>query len=236
MTEHPITGADRKLTGTCALLVGALSLVAVPLYFVYSGPPPADIVLVRDLLTVVIFAAFLIFVGGLRRVLGPRAGLAGDITAVSGAVYAAMTLVATSLEAGVVLQYPDGSQDPTIDGPLANGMALLHGPIARILIATFLVALAIGIQRSGALPRWVGTGCVLLAVVNVGFIPSLFFGTDPKNFYAVNGWGSTASIGAVFMLWTGVLGLTVLRSRPAATAVPQRAAQQRLDVLERNQS
>ena len=56
--------------------------------------------------------------------------------------------MAASLETGVALQYPDGSKDPTIDGPLANGMALLHGPIARCLVATLLVALAVSLRRT----------------------------------------------------------------------------------------
>lgn len=212
--------ADRKITGTCALLTGALSLVMIPLYFIYSGPPPADNVLARDLVTVVTFTVFLIFVSGLRRMLGARAGLAGDVTAVSGVVYAVMTLVAASLEAGVALEYPDGSKDPTVDGPLANGMALLHGPIARILIATFLVALAVGAHRAAALPRWARTGSVVLAVVNVGFVPSLFFGMNPENFYAANGWGSTASVGALFMLWIAILGFTIVRTRDGLNGEP----------------
>jgi type IV secretory pathway VirB2 component (pilin) len=211
------TAVERKITATSALLACALSLVMIPLYFMYSGSPPAGNVLVRNLMTAVIMTLFLIFAAGARRILGPRAGVAGDVVAVAGVVYAAMTLVAASLETGVALQFPDGSKDPTVDGPLANGMALLHGPIARILIAVFLVALACGARRSGALPKWTRTGSVLLAVLNVGFIPSLFFGMDPRDFYAANGWGSTASIGAVLMLWTGVLGLAILRA-PTASA------------------
>jgi hypothetical protein len=211
------TAVDRKITGVAALLTSGLSLVMIPLYFVYSGAPPAGNVLARALVTVVVLALFLVFVVGARRILGPRAGLAGDVAAAAGAVYAAMTLVASSLEAGVVLQYPDGSKDPTIDGPLANGMALLHGPIARVLIAVFLIALASGARRTGVLPTWARAGSVLLAMVNLAFVPSLFFGMDPNYFYAANGWGSTASIGAVFMLWTGALGLAVLHA-PTAPA------------------
>jgi hypothetical protein len=65
------TRTDRKLTGSRALLTGALSLVMIPLYFVHAGPPPAGNVLVRNLLTVVIFTAFLVFVTGTRRMLAP---------------------------------------------------------------------------------------------------------------------------------------------------------------------
>jgi len=210
-TTHssPVNVGDRKVAGISATLVGALSLVMVPLYFVYSGPPPADNVLSRNLITTAVFTIFLIFTTALRRVLG--GGLVSDIASQAGLVYAAMTLVAASLETGVALQYPDGSKDPTIDGPLANGMALLHGPIARALVMTFLITLAIEVHRSGVLPRWVRTGSVVLAAVNLAFVPSLFFGMDPADFYAANGWGSTASLGMVNMLWIGAIGVALLR-------------------------
>jgi hypothetical protein len=76
----------------------------------------------------------------------------------------------------------------------------------------FLVVSAVGDHRTSALPQWARTGSVLWAIVNVGFIPSVFYGMNPENFYAANGWGSTASIGALFMLWTGTLGLAILRT------------------------
>ena len=217
-TSSPFIVADRKLSGICAVLVGALSLVMVPLYFVYSGPPPANNVLTRDLLTVVVFTLFLVFSTGLRRLLG-GVGLVGDIASMAGLVYAATTLVAASLETGVALEYPDGSKDPTIDGPLANGMALLHGPVARLLVAAFLLALAAAVHRTWVLPKWVRTGSVLLAVVNLAFVPSLFFGMNPAHFYAANGWGSTASIGAVNMIWVGAVGVAMLRARHAVADI-----------------
>ena len=219
-----LTTADRRLTASCAVAVAALSLVTVPLYFVYSGPPPADNVLTRSLLTIAILAAFLIYLTGLRRLLGPAGGLAADIAVVCGQVYAAVTFVAASMETGVALQYPNGSRDPTIDGPLANGMALLHGPIARALIAGHLIALAAAVSRTGALPRWVRTGGIALAAVNLAFVPSLFFGMDPAHFYAANGWGSTASIGSLFLLWTGAVGIAILR-RPASPSTAEVTAQ-----------
>jgi hypothetical protein len=220
MTTHSSIAADRLITGTCAVLVGALSLIMVPLYFVYSGPPPADNVLTRNLVTVVAFTLFLVFATGLRRLFAGRAGLAGDVATFAGTTYAGMTLVAASLEAGVALQYPDGSQDPTVDGPLANGMVLLNGPIARYLVAALLLSLAVSLRRTAALPRWVGTGSVVLAVVNLAFVPSLYFGMDPAHFYAANGWGSTASIGLVNMLWIGVIGVAILRGRGTDLPVP----------------
>ena len=66
------TAADRKITGVAALLSSVLSLVMIPLYFVYSGPPPSGNVLARALVTVLTLATFLVFVTGARRMLGPR--------------------------------------------------------------------------------------------------------------------------------------------------------------------
>jgi uncharacterized membrane protein YcfT len=210
------TPVERRVTGWSALLGGALSLVTIGLYFVYSGPPPASNVLSRSLTTVVTFTLYLVFATGLGRLLrsvrGGDAGLAGQVAVTSLLSYVVVTLVASSLEVGTVLQYPDGSLDPTVDGPLAAGMVLLHGPVARILVATFLIALTAALSGRGCFPRWVLTGSVVLAVTNLALLPSLFFGMDAAQFYAANGWGATASIGAVNVIWFAVLGRAVLGS------------------------
>lgn len=75
--QSQATAGDRRVTGISAVIVGALSLVMVPLYFVYSGPPPADNVLSRNLVTVFVFTVFLIFATALKRALG--GGVAGDL-------------------------------------------------------------------------------------------------------------------------------------------------------------
>jgi hypothetical protein len=59
----------------------------------------------------------------------------------------------------------------------------------------------------------------VLAVVNLALAPSLFFGMDAADFYAANGWGAVASIGAVNVIWFAVLGRAILRSGdPTTTA------------------
>src|SRR4051795_12657807 len=140
------TTTDRLVTGWAALLGGILSLVMVALYFVYSGPPPESNVLVRNLITLATFTSFLVFTVGLGRLLrgfgDGDAGLAGEVAVTALRSYVLVTLVATSLEVGTTLQFPDGSLDPTVDGPLAASMVMLHGPIARVLVAVFLIAFA----------------------------------------------------------------------------------------------
>ncbi|MFI5960135.1 hypothetical protein [Cryptosporangium sp. NPDC051539] len=208
---------ERRVTGWTALSGGLVSLISVGLYFVYSGPPPSSNVFTRTLMLVATFTFFLVFSVGLGRTLrhpDGDAGLAGELAVTALRLYIAITLVAASLEVGTALQYPDGSRDPTVDGPLAAGMVLLHGPIARALVAVFLLALAATPNARRYFPRRVLTGGVVLAVLNLALIPSLFFGMDPAQFYAANGWGATASIGALNVLWVAVLGWSVLREPP----------------------
>ncbi|HEY3688625.1 MAG TPA: hypothetical protein VGL93_36640 [Streptosporangiaceae bacterium] len=222
------TSSNRIVTGLSGLLGGLLSVLMVGLYFVYSGPPPASNVLARNLITVVTFAGFLIFAVGLQRMLRAAGrgdpGMAGSIATTALLTYVAVTLVSASLEVGTSLQFPDGSKDPTFFGPLAAGMTLLHGPIARILVATFLIALTVAAAGPRALPRPVLVGNVILGIVNIALIPSLFFGMDPANFYAANGWGAVASIGAINVIWFAVLGASVLRAR-IVPAEPRASAQ-----------
>lgn len=223
------TSTHRRVTGACGLAGGVLSLLMVGLYFVYSGPPPESNVLNRNLITVATFAAFLIFAVGLARLLrsagGGDAGMSGSIAITALLTYIAVTLVATSLEVGTALQYPDGTKDPTVDGPLAAGMALLHGPVARVLVAMFLIALTIAAGR--LLPRWVLKGNIVLALINLAMVPSLYFGMNPEHFYAANGWGTTASIGAVNVIWLAILGGAVLRLPDTPRATGARASNAR---------
>lgn len=215
-------GTERRITGWAALAGGLLSLVMVGLYFVYSGPPPSWNVLTRNLITVATFTSFLVFAAGLARLLrGPHgdAGLAGDVAVAALRAYVTVTLVATSLEVGTALQHPDGSLDPTVDGPLAAGMTLLHGPVARVLVATFLVGLAYAPGARALFSSRLRKGGVVVGVVNLALVPSLFFGMDAAHFYAANGWGSVASIGAVNVIWFAILGRAVLRPSEPGTRV-----------------
>jgi hypothetical protein len=213
---------ERLITGWAAVLGGALSLVMVGLYFVHSGPPPSSNVLSRNLITLATFTAFLVFAVGLGRMLRSLndgdAGLAGEFATTALRTYVTITLVATSLEVGTSLQYPDGSLDPTVDGPLAAGMVFLHGPVARVLVAAFLLALAAAPTARRCFSRRVLNGSVVLALINLALIPSLFFGMDAADFYSADGWGAVASIGAINMIWFAVLGRAVLRSGDQASA------------------
>jgi hypothetical protein len=219
MTTH-FTTSERRATGWSALIGVALCLGGIALYFVYSGPPPLENVLVRNLVMVATFIAFLVFAVGLSRMLrsarGGDAGMAGQVSIAALLTYIGITLVSMSLEVGTSLQYPDGSLDPTVDGPLSASMVMLHGPIARALVATFLIGLVVALAGRSYFSSRVLTGSVVVAIVNLAMIPSVFNGMDAANAYASNGWGSVASMGAINMIWFAVIGRAVLHTKSPA--------------------
>ncbi|BCJ26704.1 hypothetical protein [Actinocatenispora sera] len=209
-----------RLAGPAGLTVGALSVLLVGLYFVYSGPPPEWNVLTRSLLTLVIIAALTLFGVALGRLLPSdgkgRRTVAGQLSIVSLLTYGGVILFATSLEAGTPLGYPGKAMDPTTDGPLAAAMALAHGPIAHLWIAMFFLGFVVAVSRSAApriVPRWTLRGSVVVAVINLLAVPSLYFGMDASNFYAVNGWGADALVGLITLMWVGFIGLGIQRAR-----------------------
>jgi hypothetical protein len=209
------------LTGVCGILTGALALAVVPLYFIYSGPPPTWNVLTRTLLSIPMLVALLVFFTGVRhliRAVGSGYDMLAALVYGTGAAYVAVTLVSESMEAGVPLYTKSGALDPTVDGPLAAGMVLIHGPIARVLMAVTLIGIAYAASRTTVLPRWVTVTGYLLAAINLAFIPSLYFGMNPAHFYAANGWGSTASISSVFFYWVAAVGIAIVRRRHTVTS------------------
>lgn len=219
-TTNRRSAPDQQIAGWSALFIGVISIAAVGLYFVHSGPPPAVNVLTRALVTLVLAWALTVLAVALLRVFAtaPRRTPPGQLAPIALLIYVAVLLVATSLEAGTALAHPDGSLDPTTDGPLAAAMALAHGPIAHIWMATFLGATAIaGRSLPVAMAPWMLRGNVVVAVVNLATIGSVYFGMDATDFYAINGWGSDALVGLVTLLWIGAFGAGLLARARSAT-------------------
>jgi hypothetical protein len=209
----------RRLTGLAGIAAAAALIIEVPLYFVYSGPPPDANVLTRLLLGIFALAFLIVFVTAFRELVkrvNPAYEWVGSMAFATGLVYATVTLVSSGLEAGAVIA-ADRSIDPTIT---VSGTYILYGSISKVLLALFLTAVGFGISRTNLLPRWTGISAYVLAGANLVFVPSLFFGNDPADFYAANGWGTTASLGAILSYWLLALGISTYRSATARAALP----------------
>ncbi|WP_251095979.1 hypothetical protein [Streptomyces sp. Caat 7-52] len=201
----------RRLTGVTGIATAAALIVEVPLYFVYSGPPPDSNVLARLLIGIVALAFLIVFVTAFRELVkrvAPAYEWAASTAFAAGLVYATITLVSSGLEAGAVIA-ADRPVDPTI---AVSGTYILYGSISRLMLAFFLAAVGHIVSRTRLLPRWTGRSAYVLAAVNLAFVPSLFFGNTPAHFYAANGWGTTALMGAILSYWLLALGISTYRS------------------------
>jgi hypothetical protein len=214
----------RRLTGLAGIAAAAALIAEVPLYFIYSGPPPDANVLARLLIGIVALAFLIVFVTAFRELVkrvNPAYEWVGTMAFATGLVYATITLVSSGLEAGAVIA-AGHAIDPTIT---VSGTYILYGSIGRMMLALFLAALGYGISRTNLLPRWTARSAYVLAGVNLAFVPSLFFGNDPAHFYAANGWGTTALMGAILSYWMLALGISTYRSAtrraPAGSPVLQ---------------
>jgi hypothetical protein len=208
--------AIRRTAGIAGLVAAVLTLIELPLYFVYDGPPPDSNVLTRSLFGLAGLTLLVVFMTGLGYLLKQTAyEWVGTVAATAGLMWVTVALVSTGLEVGAVIEAPDPI-DPTI---AVSGTYVLYGTISRLLEALFFVTLGFGVMRTALLPRWVGRSAWVLALINLAFVPSLFFGNTPADFYAANGWGTTATVGGITMLWILAVGGTLAFTR-APSAQP----------------
>ncbi|QFZ72046.1 hypothetical protein GFH48_01060 [Streptomyces fagopyri] len=206
----------RRLTGLAGIATAVAFIVEVPLYFIYSGPPPDSNVLARLLIGILALAFLIVFATAFRelvKVTNPAHEWIGTMAFAVGLVYSTITLVSSGLEAGAVIA-SDHPIDPTIT---VSGTYVLYGTIGRLMLALFLTAVGFAISRTDLLPLWTGRSAFVLAAVNLIFVPSLFFGNTPEHFYAANGWGTTALMGAIFSYWMLAVGVSIYRSATRRT-------------------
>jgi len=211
----------RRHTGIFGLIATIISLVQLPLYFMYPGAPPQWNVLTRIFFSIVGTSILIVFLCGFRLIIrsaGPDLEWAASIVLVSGIMWLTFSSVAQSMEAGtaIVSKLPI---DPTIDGALAPGQFLLFGSIGRAMTTLFLSASGIAILRGRLMPPWFGRLALALALVNVAFLPAMFFGSDAATFYSAVGWGTTATVPALVVCWILAASIILVRT-PVRSVTP----------------
>ena len=223
-TQVPATTAGlRRTCGLFGILASAMIVVQVPLYFMYSGAPPDWNVLTRTLIGLIGCTFFLVYFVGLRLLVertAPALDWLAGVLQTAGLLWVAMVFVPQSMEAGAAISVAKDI-DTTTEGPFAAAQYLMQGAISRLLMALFLIALGIVIARTGVMRRWVGRSAFVLAAINLAFVPALYFGDDAAQFYSAQGWGTTASMGALWSLWTLAVSISLVRGsrQTEATAV-----------------
>jgi hypothetical protein len=216
VTENKI----RRYTGMFGLIASLFIIVQVPLYFMYEAPPDWNI-LTRSLIGITGCTVYIVYFIGLRQLIrhvNPAYDWIGSTVQLAGALWVAMVFVPQSMEAGAAISV-DRDIDTTTDGPFAAAQYLMQGAVSRLLMALFLIAFGIAVSRLGLLPRWVGRSAYLLAAVNLAFLPAVYFGDDAADFYSAQGWGTTASMGGLWSVWTLAVSISVLRSARRTNSV-----------------
>jgi hypothetical protein len=215
----------RRNTGIFGLVATLISLTQLPLYFIYDGAPPQWDILTRVMVSIIGSAILIVFLVGFRLVLRQEnlgqesleMEWASTLALVSGLMWLTFSSVAQSMEAGtaIVSKIPI---DPTVDGVLAPGQFLMFGSIGRLMTTLFLSASGFAILRGRLMPAWLGWLAWIIAVVQLTFVPAMFFGSDAAQFYSAVGWGTTATAPCLVLCWilTVIIILIRTHARPEA--------------------
>jgi hypothetical protein len=209
MTEPTL----RRNTGLFGLVASLLIIVQVPLYFMYETPPDWNVI-TRCLIGITGCTLFTVYFAGFRQIIvrvDPGRDWLATVLQTAGLLWVAAIFVAQSMEVGAAISV-DHDIDTTRDGPFAAAQYLLQGGISRLLMGLFLIAVGIAGTRLRFLPAWVGRSAYVLAAVNLAFVPAVYFGDDPADFYSAQGWGTTASTGALWSVWTLAVSISLVRS------------------------
>ena len=215
----------RRYTGLFGIVASLFIIVQVPLYFLYSGAPPDWNVLTRSLIGIIGCTLFIVYFIGMHQLIhqvDSGYDWIGTVVQMSGLIWVVAVFVPQAMEAGAAISV-DHDIDTTTEGPFAPAQYLLQGAISRLLMALFLIALGITISRLKLLPVWVGRSAYVLAAINLAFVPALYFGDNAADFYSAQGWGTTATMGALWSFWTLAVSISTLRSARRVGTAPRPA-------------
>jgi hypothetical protein len=204
----------RQYTGIFGIIATIISLGSLPLYFLYSGAPPQWTVLTRVFITIIGSTLLIVFLCGFRliiRAAGPDLEWEATLVLVSGLMWLMLSLVAKSMEAGTAMVSNVPIESARF-GTLAPGQFLLWGAIGRAMTTLLLSASGMAISRGRFMPAWFGRLAWILSLINLSFVPSIFFGPDSTHFYSANGWGTTATIPGLVICWILVASIILVRT------------------------
>ena len=74
-----------------------------------------------------------------------------------------------------------------------------------------LLAAGFAVIRTQIAPRWLGYAAYVIALFNLVFVPSMYFGKDAAVFYSAIGWGNSASCASFLAYWILAIGIVLLR-------------------------
>jgi hypothetical protein len=236
----------RRWTGWFGLAGFVLFVSQVPLYLVGSPVPPLSdavahaqhlahiriFVLTRVLLDLGLYVCLMVFFAGFRQLVlqaRPAYEWVATLTFGAGLVWAAVTLVANSLEGGAALDTLGGKADPTAVRAMLEGALLIYnGAIAFAVTGLFMAAAGVATLATQALPKWTGWVACTSAVLCVLAIPSMFAeALTPTGFYNPLGWAPVLVANVPPLVWFLGTSLAMLRSHQDGAPQPEGGAPSR---------
>jgi len=221
LTQLSLPRTAQRWIGGAAVMGGVFAVAELPLYFVVpacntcsvdtGSLMPDGLILTRTLFNFLALTGFLIFMSGVRFLIGrsdARFEWYGAVAGTAGVAWTIVDMVAKGLEGSSAIQTTE-LIDPTRTVPTY----LLYGSISHLLLTVFGVAFGYAVLRTRALAAWVGWSAFAVALVHLAGVPSMFFGYNSSEFYASNGWGAVAMFNGIAALWLAVVGISVLRSK-----------------------
>jgi hypothetical protein len=205
-----------KITGIFGILAFLTVPVSMVLYFMYSGVPPIWNVLLRTLVALFSLLFELIFFTGFQQTIKKITKENNWLIVLmynTVCICIATNFVAHSLEAGGVLNPEGAAVDATQDGLLAQGNYLLYGSIGRLLMATYMGIIGIITFKTKIFPKWTGWMAIIIGIINLTFVPSMFFGTNAGDFYSAVGWGNSAVAASLFVWWIMVVSIILIKNK-----------------------
>ncbi|MBK4347305.1 hypothetical protein [Lacisediminihabitans changchengi] len=222
---------DCKLWTGIAALVAAVTLLTEFLVRTALGPRPdlddtkalAEFVTSTSTATLtiilcdtVLMGALIVFLAAFRQLVTRdhrELEWIGSIVFGAGLVFVAITLVGDSLEAGGALDTVGADAAPIAIRALTEGYMPIFGPMGAVLLAIVAASSGYATMASGALPRWTGWVAYVVAVLNVIAVPTIYGGTNDRDFYSVGGWGVAAFATFPWLAWVIVVGFVTIRDR-----------------------
>ena len=201
-------------TGIAGIAMYALGMIEIPLYFIYSGPPPVENILTRVLINMFACVGLIGFISGFRSIIVQTnpvyKGLGSFIFSI-GFAYAILTYVADSIQVGSVWvsKIPI---DPTLVGAGGEGALLIYGPIDRLLTTVLLVACGLAIIMTRIIPIWTGWLACLVSVCHIAPVPTIFYMSEPSDFFSANGWNIPIA-GGLFLIWVMIVSIFLVRKK-----------------------
>jgi hypothetical protein len=230
-----------RWAGAFGLASVVVFLLATPLYFIGPAQPTgatngatladfltktsAQVLTRTTIADPIIIGCFLVFLAGLRHLIGqarPDYEWLATLVFAVGVALSTLQLVADGLQGGAALD-TSSRADPSVVRGLFEASYVFYGAIGLIVAALMLASAGAAILATGALPRWIGWLALCGAVVNLIAAPSIYGGTDYTAFYSASGW-ITYIAQLTWVAWFAIASVAMIRrrepgmSRAASTA------------------